>query len=336
MSYVKRRWKPVLTWAVVILLFNLYFYLFIQDEGWGYLGYMDILFLVPSFLWGVADYVSFHRREGEKALHMAREELICRGAFPFENRDMAEHDVSILEKQLKQQFDENCELQDYVAKWCHEVKLPLSAALLMTERMTDMELKQSMREQWEKINQQLQSMLLGCKLQSPLLDLQIRPVSLEEMVKASIRNQRFFLIQKRFALEMQVEHLEVFTDPDWLIYVLDQLISNAVKYARSEGEAPLLHLWSETQGMETRLYIEDHGEGIREEDMGRIFEKGFTGRNHHNGQHKSTGMGLYMVSRVLKQLGHPIHVESRYKSYTRFCIVFLQEPYYFPETVRLG
>ena len=68
--------------------------------------------------------------------------------------------------------------------------------------------------------------------------------------------------------------------------------------------------------------MEDNGEGIQEKDIRRIFEKGYTGSNYHNGKYKSTGMGLYMVSRIIDRLGHEIWVESEYGRYTRFCIVF--------------
>ena len=72
------------------------------------------------------------------------------------------------------------------------------------------------------------------------------------------------------------------------------------------------------------LYVEDFGEGIRNSDMGRIFEKGFTGSNHHNGKYRSTGMGLYMAAKIAARLGHDIAVESEYGKYTRFGIVIVR------------
>jgi len=67
---------------------------------------------------------------------------------------------------------------------------------------------------------------------------------------------------------------------------------------------------------------------MKDSDIRRIFEKGFTGSNYHNGKYKSTGMGLYMVSKIIDRLGHEIQVESEYKSYTRFCIIFHKNPYF--------
>lgn len=78
----------------------------------------------------------------------------------------------------------------------------------------------------------------------------------------------------------------------------------------------------------TWLYVEDHGQGIRDQDMGRIFEKGFTGSNYHNGRYKSTGMGLYLASKIAGRLGHEIRVESEYGSYARFCVILKANSYY--------
>ena len=71
-----------------------------------------------------------------------------------------------------------------------------------------------------------------------------------------------------------------------------------------------------------KLFIEDNGEGIRESDIRRVFEKGYTGSNYHNGKYKSTGMGLYMAEKIAGKMGHQISVESRYGEYTRFGITF--------------
>ena len=237
----------------------------------------------------------------------------------FENRDISEHDVRILRGKIQEQFEENCDLQDYVAKWCHEFKIPLSTCLLMDEKIEDGNLRRDMREPLERMNQQINSMMLGCKLQSPLFDLQVKKTFLQECVKTSIRNNQFFLIRKKFTLDMQVEDLYVYTDPAWLVYILDQLINNALKYS---GKEPKLHIWTEKQERRVVLLVEDNGEGIKDSDLKRIFEKGFTGNNYHNGKYKSTGMGLYMVSKIAEKLEHEIKVESEYGVYTRFAIVF--------------
>lgn len=72
--------------------------------------------------------------------------------------------------------------------------------------------------------------------------------------------------------------------------------------------------------MVTKLFLEDNGEGIKDCDIRRIFDKGYTGSSHHNGKYKSTGMGLYMTAKIIEKLGHKILVESEWGNYTRFII----------------
>ena len=79
-------------------------------------------------------------------------------------------------------------------------------------------------------------------------------------------------------------------------------------------------IWCSKQENKACLYIKDYGEGIQDCDIRRIFEKGFTGSNHHNGRYRSTGMGLYMVKKIIEKLGHNIYVESEPERYTQFTI----------------
>jgi len=323
-EYWKKIWKCAFLAAVLFLSFNLYFICLMRDKHGVYLIYLDILLLIPLLIWLGIDYGRFYRFQKEKESRMAVEDVIYQMFSEFENRDIAEHDVQVLTRQIEDQFQTGCDLQDYVAKWCHEMKIPLAAALLLNEKREDRESKLAMQTQLEKMNQQVQSLLLGCRTQSAVFDLQIREVSLAECVRTSIRNNQFFLMQKGFSIDVEVGEEKVYADKEWLVYILDQLLQNAVKYAketdgeRREGrhEEPYLHIWTEDKC----LFVEDRGEGIRDCDIRRIFEKGFTGSNHHNGKYKSTGMGLYLAARIARKLGYEISVESEYGRYARFCI----------------
>lgn len=330
MSYLKRRWRQYFLCGVVLLCFNLYFIFLMQERRLTYLWYLD--FLLALFLvvfWG-ADLYLFRKEEKRKELLLMQEDIILEQAGDFENREIAEHDTAILKEQLQKEFQENHELQDYVAKWCHEFKIPLAAGLLMVEKIPEAEQRQALREQLEKMNLQIRSMLSGCRLQSSLIDFQIRRTGVQECVRRAVKNNQFFLIKQGFELCMQVEEEYVYTDPEWLVYILDQLIDNAIKYAggKEAEQKGFLHLWTESRDRMVSLWIEDKGEGIRDSDIRRIFEKGFAGSNYHNGKYKSTGMGLYMVLKIIRRLGHEISVESKYGEYTRFRITFFSNDYF--------
>lgn len=324
MNYGKRWWRQAGPCLAVFAAFHLYFFFFIPGGRTVYLFYLDVLLLMPGLWWTGADYIRFRKKEDERKELLGQNNIICRMKFCFDNQDIAEHDVQVVEEQLNRQFEDSCDLQDYVAKWCHELKIPLAAGLLINEKNPDPGAKMSMREQLERINQLLGSMLLGCRLQSPLFDLQIKKVRLADCVKTSIHNNQFFLIQKRFRLELRADNLEVYTDSAWLVYILDQFIGNALKYGQRYGEeaqAPCLSIWTQKEQDSVTLWVEDCGEGIKDRDIRRIFEKGYTGSNYHNGKYKSTGMGLYMVSKIADRLGHKIRVESEYGKGSRFGVV---------------
>lgn len=330
--------------------YNLYFLFLLPEVRKTYLLYLDFLvFLVFLFCFGVDFYrdrkwrrqkgkllrqncVIWQEMQADMENGIANSGMVGKGTV---DKDIVEHDIAVLDERLQEQFAMNCALQDYFAKWCHEVKIPLAASLLMAEKIETPSLQESMREQLERINQQLRSALLGAKIQSSLFDLQIRETSLMECVRNSIHNNQFFLIRKHFILKIQ-NSLEkrVYTDPSWLTYVLDQLISNAIKYvgtvpqaenAAEEQEESCLAIYAEEQNGSVRLSVEDNGEGIKACDIRRIFEKGYTGSSYHNGKYQSTGMGLYMSAVILERLGHEIHVESEYGVGTRFVITFYSD-----------
>lgn len=303
MKYIKAYWRKragtILLVVCLILFFYLYWGLLVPDISVRYEAYFNLLLAVILLFLLAIDFV--RQRKWEQA-----QEIVLQ-------------DTESLKRRLAEQAQENRDLQDYVAKWCHEIKIPLAAALLMNEEISDAKQRRELRGQLERVSKQVNSMLLGCRLQGEWLDLQIRAVSLRDCVNTAIKNNSFFLIQNKFTLDIRTGDEKVHTDPSWLVYILDQLFSNAIKYALEE---PCLMLWSESSQDTVTLYIEDHGEGIRREDIRRVFEKGFTGSSHHNGKYKSTGMGLYMVSKIIEKLEHEIHIESEPGKFTRVSILF--------------
>lgn len=344
--------KQYLTRAAASVLicaaYSMYFIFLVKSADLKYLIYIDFLIMLC-----VAADLAYHalrykkRKSGIKSL-LHTDDIIFTELGEFENRDIIEHDASVLQQRLQRQYDGSLELQDYVAKWCHELKLPLSASMIMNEKQKDTQLRASMREQLERMKRQTDMLLQGCRLQSPILDLDIKKTRLSECIKASIKNNQFFLIQKNFTIDVGTgvradDDTLIYTDVGWLVYILDQFISNAVKYF--DKPEPYIKIWTENadknsgseagsdgvanssksgglniNSREIILYIEDNGEGISDSDMRHIFEKGYTGANRRNAKYKSTGMGLYMAAKTANALDSEIGVESVKGEYTRFSI----------------
>lgn len=340
MRYLSTHLRIILMGILPCLVYNLYYIFLLPDVKMEYLIYLDFLIVVVMLFFCIPDIFRYTSVQSKKRELLKQDYIIYKEiqnlpelkkyaetSEPFEilGTDIAKHDVLILDRQLRAQFNTNCELQDYITGWCHEVKIPLSAALLMTGRIEDEKLKEELLEQLERMNTLLRSVLMGTKMQGSLFDLKVQKTGLMQCVKDSLHNNQYFLIKKHFSPDINVEG-DVYTDPLWLTYVLDQLISNSIKYAK---ENPKLKIYTKRQDDVLLLCIEDNGEGIEEKDIRRIFEKGYVGSSYHNGQYKSTGMGLYMTRKILNRLGHDIYVKSEYGKGACFTIAFKDNREYF-------
>lgn len=319
MKYLKKHYKFILCLILTSMSFNLYFIFLLTNINLQLLIYLDILLCVCIGLFIGIDVYTFYRKEKEKEEYLEINDYIFNRFEEFENKDIIEHDFQIFQDRLNEQISINQDQQDFITKWCHEIKIPLATACLINEKIEEPHLKEQLKEQLEKIKQYLNSALVSCKVQGTFDDLQVKKIKLDECVNTSIKNNRYFLINNHVELQIDLHDEYVYSDSQWLIYIIDQILANAIKYTR---ENPRIHIWSNTTENEVKLNIKDYGEGVKDYDLPRIFERGYVGSNHHNGKYKSTGMGLYMVKLMIKKLGHDITVTSNDQEYTCFCLTF--------------
>ena len=141
------------------------------------------------------------------------------------------------------------------------------------------------------------------RLDSDSTDYVLQPCSLDDIVRRSVRRFAGLFVIRQIALEFQETNKTVLTDEKWLLFVVGQVISNALKYTPRGGTVRIY-------GDGDTLVIADNGIGIREEDQPRVFEKGFTGYNGREDQ-KATGIGLYLCRQVMDRLNHRITLVSR-------------------------
>jgi len=198
---------------------------------------------------------------------------------------------------------DRAEAGDYYSTWTHQIKLPLAALrlLLQTE---DFPQKKEISYQLARIEEYVEMVLGFVRTDAMSGDLLVEPVALDDIVRSSAKKHSLQFIRKEIALEYTSIKKEALTDAKWLGFVIDQIISNSLKYTKSGHISITIE-----EGEPFWLVIEDTGRGITPEDLPRIFEKGFTGYNGRN-QQSSTGIGLYLCKRILDQLAHPIEIQS--------------------------
>ena len=282
--------------------------------------YLNLLFLAAAFAGILWDFYRFKKiekyLEGRLSLTpLEQEKLFGKRVSAYMEEKKAEH-----KKEIQRLLREQEELTDYIGKWSHEAKLPLAALKLINERNQDREASREMKNSIARLGSLIHTVMLGNKLHRPEHDVRYEKISLKEAVGEALKNQSYFLIHHNFEIKEETGKIQVYTDKRWLVYLLDQLIQNAVKY---RGEAPALSFAAQEKGKDSILLIvEDNGVGIEPEDLPYIFQKGYVGKNYRKGDYRSTGMGLYFVKEISQLLHTEIRVFSEPERGTRFEIRF--------------
>lgn len=218
--------------------------------------------------------------------------------------------------------------QDFITKWIHEIKVPIAALQLLIESTSDLipaEKVTQMKEELKKTDHLVEQVLYYSRLDDFANDYLIQKYSLKNLVKDVIIENMNYLLAKKIQFTLDGEDVEVLTDDKWLKFILDQLVSNAIKYSPEESKLKISIIHSNQQ---VKLTIKDKGIGIPAADINRIFEKGFTGENGRRQQTKSTGLGLYLAKEMSQKLGHELSVSSVQNEGSTFTLTFPYLSYY--------
>lgn len=210
--------------------------------------------------------------------------------------------IADLKKKLKQlntlRISEQTEMMDFYMMWVHQIKIPISALRLLLEDKDDIHLEVELL----KIEQYVNMVLNAIRLNDTANDLLIESVDLNHLIKAAIKTYSTIFIQKHLSVSYIESDALVLSDRKWLSFVVEQLLSNALKYTKKGGVTITY-----TDGI---LNISDTGIGIAEDDLPRVFEKGYTGKVGRS-EMQATGLGLFLSKKILDHLGHDIQISSK-------------------------
>ena len=201
---------------------------------------------------------------------------------------------------------ERKEYKEYIEQWIHEVKTPLTAMKLICEN-NHCSFTRDLMAELENVNRFTEQALYFARSEHTEKDYSVREICLSDVVHEAIADNKYLLRQNHVTIAVEDMDHVVYTDDKWVRFILDQLISNAVKYRTDQ---PVLHFFTRIENDRVLLSVEDNGIGIPAGDLPRIFEKGFTGENGRR-IHSSTGIGLYLCRRLCDKLGIGISASSR-------------------------
>lgn len=226
-------------------------------------------------------------------------------------------DKSMLENVNKYKFMQE-DYKEYIELWIHEIKIPISTSKMIIENNKN-DVTKSIDEEINKLDDYVEQALYYARSNDIEKDYFIKSNNLQEIVNESIKKNRTSLIQNKFIIDLHDLETNVKTDSKWIIFILNQIIQNSVKYRSAN---PKLEIYSKEGKEQTTLYIKDNGIGISSNEINRVFEKGFTGTNGRITNKKSTGIGLYLCKKLCDKLNVGLGLESKKEVGTEIKIVF--------------
>ncbi len=210
------------------------------------------------------------------------------------------------------------DMADYYATWVHQIKAPIAVMKIILQQEDTPENRELSAELF-RVEQYVEMALCYVRLGEGASDLVIQEYDLDQVIRKAVRKYAGQFIRRKIRLVYEGTDVRVLTDEKWLSFIIEQLLSNAVKYT-AEGSVTI----SVDNGK--KLSVTDTGIGISPEDMPRIFEKGYTGYNGRLDK-KSTGLGLYLCRKAADRLGHVLTAESEPGKGSRFTIDMESYPF---------
>lgn len=198
--------------------------------------------------------------------------------------------------------------KDYIEMWIHEIKIPIATSKLIIENNKS-DVTKSIDEEINKMENYIEQVLFYARSNTVEKDYIVSKSNLKEIVNSAIVRNKESVVYNNIELNLHDLDKIVYTDSKWCIFILNQIIQNSIKYSKKDDKK--IEIYAEENKDSVSLYIKDNGIGIKEKDISRVFEKGFTGENGRLIGKKSTGIGLYLCKKLCDKLDLGIKLDSK-------------------------
>ena len=291
----------VLAVAIFALVFSMY------DIKLEAILYASMLCLTAGLLFEGVHLISYLRRHTEQQKRLQGLPISYIELLP--PRTLAEQDLQAMVQKLGEQYTavitdwqrQQKESLDYYSAWVHQIKTPISSMKMILQQ-EDTEENHLLSAELFRIEQYTEMALQYLRLDSKTNDFVFQQYDLDSIIRQAIRKYAPQFILRKIRLIYEPVSMTILTDEKWMLFLLEQLLSNAIKYT-PHGSVTI------SVTPEKVLQVADTGIGIAPEDLPRIFEKGFTGYNGRADK-KSTGLGLYLCQQAAKKISVSLSVTS--------------------------
>lgn len=324
-TYIKEKKENIILFIILVIIL-----LFLLDL-FGVNKYLTIMILSLLSIYFIVDFLTFYLKRKKYydnflnnlnlldkkylILETLEEPEFLDGKFFYDA--LYKIDKSMMEN-INNYRNETEDFKEYVEMWIHEIKIPIAGLMLMYHN--NKTVNKNFLDQLNSLDNLTDQILYYVRSNYAEKDFLIKEASMDKIINEVLLKNKDSILENHIDVTVDVKNIKVLTDSKWLVFILNQIINNSIKYSDNSRKSYIM-FYIEDNEKETTLHIKDNGIGVNASDLKHVFDKSFTGENGRK-MRNSTGFGLYISKKLIEKLGHKISATSEENKYFEITITF--------------
>lgn len=324
-TYIKEKKENIILFIILVIIL-----LFLLDL-FGVNKYLTIMILSLLSIYFIVDFFTFYLKRKKYydnflnnlnlldkkylILETLEEPEFLDGKFFYDA--LYKIDKSMMEN-INNYRNETEDFKEYVEMWIHEIKIPIAGLMLMYHN--NKTVNKNFLDQLNSLDNLTDQILYYVRSNYAEKDFLIKEASMDKIINEVLLKNKDSILENHIDVTVDVKNVKVLTDSKWLVFILNQIINNSIKYCDNNRKSYIM-FYIEDNEKETTLHIKDNGIGVNASDLKHVFDKSFTGENGRK-MRNSTGFGLYISKKLIEKLGHKIIATSEENKYFEIAITF--------------
>lgn len=324
-TYIKEKKENIILFIILVIIL-----LFLLDL-FGVNKYLTIIILSLLSIYFIVDFFTFYLKRKKYydnflnnlnlldkkylILETLEEPEFLDGKFFYDA--LYKIDKSMMEN-INNYRNETEDFKEYVEMWIHEIKIPIAGLMLMYHN--NKTVNKNFLDQLNSLDNLTDQILYYVRSNYAEKDFLIKEASMDKIINEVLLKNKDSILENHIDVTVDVKNVKVLTDSKWLVFILNQIINNSIKYSDNSRKS-YIKFYIEDNEKEMTLHIKDNGIGVNASDLKHVFDKSFTGENGRK-MRNSTGFGLYISKKLIEKLGHKISATSEENKYFEIAITF--------------
>lgn len=324
-KYIKEKKENIILFIILVIIL-----LFLLDL-FGVNKYLTIMILSLLSIYFIVDFFTFYlKRKKYYDNFLNNLNLLDKKYLILETLEEPEFldgkvfydalykiDKSMMEN-INNYRNETEDFKEYVEMWIHEIKIPIAGLMLMYHN--NKTVNKNFLDQLNSLDNLTDQILYYVRSNYAEKDFLIKEASMDKIINEVLLKNKDSILENHIDVTVDVKNVKVLTDSKWLVFILNQIINNSIKYCDNSRKS-YIKFYIEDNEKEMTLHIKDNGIGVNASDLKHVFDKSFTGENGRK-MRNSTGFGLYISKKLIEKLGHKISATSEENKYFEIAITF--------------